>query len=302
MAVINSLQQVLPASVILAQRWPPGASVIEDASVVDISDLTPDPLMEARGAAWIEVPLIGADGRITGVLCERAYVDIPMEHPARSENDVTRIYVRDIANLLAVIDGGLRLLDVKRDAEDRATIVERLHRAVERGATLSRRLLDAARPEGQARVPAGHDQVVVDLSRLLDRTLRPDVVVETDIDPNLRAFSADPEQLHLALLNLCKNASDAMPDGGSISITARNMLAHPDRKWVEIVVSDDGVGMPADVLSHMFEPYFTTKEPGKGTGLGLNQVKRFVESCRGTIHIESTETEGTTVRMLFPCT
>jgi signal transduction histidine kinase len=146
----------------------------------------------------------------------------------------------------------------------------------------------------------GHEQIV-DVSDLLDRTLRADVVVATEIDPSLRCFRADPEQLHLALLNLCKNASDAMPDGGTISILGRNLCALSGSSWVEIAVADEGVGMRPDVLSQMFDPYFTTKAPGKGTGLGLAEVKRFVERSGGMIAAESAENVGTNVRMFFPC-
>jgi signal transduction histidine kinase len=92
-----------------------------------------------------------------------------------------------------------------------------------------------------------------------------------------------------------------MPEGGTISVCARNVCVQIDAPWVEISVSDDGTGMSPDVLERAFEPYFTTKEIGTGTGLGLAQVKRLVERCNGTINIQSAENEGTTVRMLFPC-
>jgi signal transduction histidine kinase len=269
--------------------------------VVDLSALTA-PETSSSGFALVELPTLGADGRITGVLCSSAGVDFPDEVPALVGRDVAQAYAHDLGNLLAVFDGGLHLLDKKTDAGDRALIVEWLHRAVERGAVLSRRMLDGSQGEddGRADLPSSHEQIV-DVSDLLDRTLRADVVVDTDIDPSLRRFRADPEQLHLALLNLCKNSSDAMPYGGTISITARNLRARPGSCWVEIAVEDDGLGMQPDVLSRIFEPYFTTKEPGKGTGVGLAEVKRFVERSGGMVVAESAENEGTTVRMFSPC-
>jgi signal transduction histidine kinase len=246
--------------------------------------------------------LLGEDGRITGMLCRNTGVDLPSRAFAPIEHDVAHAYAHDLGNLLAVIDGGLRLLAVKTDAQDRAMIIERLRKAVERGAALSRKLLGAAHPEedGSCQPPSGREQIV-DVSDLLDRTLRADVVVDTDIDPSLRRFRADPEQLHLALLNLCKNACDAMPTGGTISIAARNLRARSGYSWVEIAVADDGVGMRPDVLSRIFEPYYTTKEPGKGTGLGLAEVKRFVERSGGMVAAQSAENEGTIVRLFFPC-
>ena len=268
--------------------------------VVDLSGLAVRQSRLRPSGSWVEVPLLGVDGRITGVLCRSSAFDFPENTPPQIERDPAQAYAHDVGNLLAVIDGGLRLLDVKTDAEDRALIVERLHRAVERGAALRRKLLSGAHAEehDSCPLPSGHKNIV-DVGNLLDCTLRADVVV--DIDPSLKRFRADPEQLHLALLNLCKNSCDAMPVGGTIAITARNLCARTGCSWVEIAVADEGVGMRPDVLSQMFYPYFTTKAPGKGTGLGLAEVKRFVERSGGMIAAESAENVGTTVRMFFPC-
>jgi signal transduction histidine kinase len=275
-----------------------------DDDVVDLSALvTRHSELSPSGFAWVEVPLLDADGKITGVLCRNTGVGLPDNALPWIERDEARAYAHDLGNLLAVIDGGLRLLDVKADAEDRALIIERLHRAVERGAALSRKMLDGSHAgEGEFHHPPSGYENIVDVGDLLDRTLRADVVVDTDIDPTLRCFRADPERLHLALLNLCKNSCDARPVGGTISITARNLCARSGCSWVEIAVTDDGVGMQPDVLSRMFEPYFTTKEPGTGTGLGLAEVKRFVERSGGTVAAESAKNAGTTVRLFFPCT
>jgi signal transduction histidine kinase len=271
--------------------------------LVDLSALTaPQSTNISSGLAWVELPTLGADGGITGVLCRSASIDFPAQVPRQVARGGIHAYAHDLGNLLAVIEGGLRLLAGKSDAGDRAMIVEKLHRTVERGAALSRRMLDDSESDeaGDTDLPSGHEQIV-DVGDLLDRSLQADVVVDTDIDPSLRRFRADPEQLHLALLNLCKNAADAMPSGGAISITARNLRARPGFCWVEIAVADDGIGMQPDVLSRIFEPYFTTKAPGKGTGLGLAEVKRFVERSGGMVVAESKENEGTTVRMFFPC-
>jgi signal transduction histidine kinase len=276
---------------------------VPDGNVVDLSALVARRAeLSSSGFAWVEVPLLGEDGRITGVLCRNRGVDFTPLPPAPIGRDAAQAYAHDLGNLLAVIDGGLRLLDTKTQAKDRARVVERLHRAVERGVTLSRKLLGDPRAEEEQSaglLPSGHENIV-DVGDLLDRTLRADVVVDTHIDPSLRRFRADPERLHLALLNLCKNSCDAMPIGGTIAITARNLCARSGRSWVEIVVADDGVGMQPDVLARMFEPYFTTKELGQGTGLGLSEVKLFVETSGGMIAAESTENVGTTVRLFFP--
>jgi signal transduction histidine kinase len=260
---------------------------VPDRDVVDLSALVPrQSELSSSSFAWVEVPLLGEDGRITGVLCRNTGVDFPSLAPAPIRRDAAQAYAHDLGNLLAVIDGGLRLLDATTDAEDRALTVERLHRVVERGAALSRKLLGGSRAEEEqpsGHPPSGHENIV-DVGDLLDRTLRADVVVDTDIDPSLGRFRADPERLHLALLNLCKN-----------------LCARSGCSWVEIAVADNGVGMQADVLARIFEPYFTTTEPGQGTGMGLSEVKRFVESGGGMIVARSVENEGTTISMFFPC-
>lgn len=228
-----------PPDALLSSFREPGCSPEDD--VVDLSALAARQAeLFPSGFAWIEIPLLGADGSITGVLCKNTGVGFPDNAPSRIERDAAQAYAHDLGNLLTVIDGGLRLFDVKTDAVDRALIVERLHMAVERGAALSRKLLGDSHADEEkiCHSPSGHENIV-DVSDLLDRTLQADVVVDTDIDPSLRHFRADPEQLHLALLNLCKNASDAMPVGGTIIITARNLCARPGSSWVEIAVADE---------------------------------------------------------------
>ena len=177
-----------------------------------------------------------------------------------------------------------------------------MQRAITRVALLSRQLLDAARPcpKSVGRFVAGSRLAA--LARTLDQALRPDITVRTDIAPDLWDFGADPEELYFALLNLCRNAADAMPGGGAITVAARNVepSAGAARGFVEIVVADDGEGMTEEVLSQAFTPYFTTKAAGSGTGLGLAQVQRFAEGRGGAVDIESSLGVGTLVRLFLP--
>jgi CheY-like chemotaxis protein len=122
----------------------------------------------------------------------------------------------------------------------------------------------------------------------------------------------EPDQLELAVLNLCINARDAMPDGGVVVLSTRNVTMRrdapepggpqslPDGDYVMISVADSGMGMTADVLRRVFEPFFTTKEIGKGTGLGLSMVYALAEQCGGTAHIDSVPGEGTRVDIYLP--
>ena len=167
---------------------------------------------------------------------------------------------------------------------------------------LSRQLLDAARPRSTSIDGFVAGGRLAAIASPLDRALRPDITVRTEIAPDLWAFNADPEELYFALVNLCRNSADAMPDGGVITVAARNVESSSGatREFVEIVVADDGEGMPEEVLSQAFTPYFTTKAAGSGTGLGLAQVRRFAEGRGGAIGIESERGAGTLVRLFLP--
>ena len=130
----------------------------------------------------------------------------------------------------------------------------------------------------------------------------PDITVRTAIDPDLWDFDANREELYFALPNLCRNSAGAMPGGGAITVAARNVepSAGATRGFIEIVVADDGEGMPDEVLSQAFAPYFTTKAAGSGTGLGLLQVQRFAEGRGGAVCMESEWGNGTLVRLFLP--
>jgi signal transduction histidine kinase len=258
---------------------------------------------------WVEIPLVGGNGQISGVPCQsmpppdvRGALVSRGPGEARAIEDVTQLVVHDINNFLAVIGSGLRLLERQSDSADRKVIVGKMQQAISRGALLSRQLLEAARPcpDFMGRFVAGSRLAA--LAGTLDQALRPDITVRTEIAPDLWDFNADPEELYFALLNICRNSADAMPDGGTITVAARNVepSAGAARGFVEIVVADDGEGMPEEVLSQALTPYFTTKADGGGTGLGLVQVQRFAEGRGGTIGIESEQGAHTLVRLFLP--
>jgi nitrogen-specific signal transduction histidine kinase len=257
----------------------------------------------------VEIPLVGPDGEISGVLCRtvprsdtRSVFSSCGPEWARAIGDLAQFVAHDINNLLAVIGSGLQLLECQSDAAHRKAIVSKMRLAITRGALLSRQLLDAARPcpESIGRFVAGSRLAV--LADTLDQGLRPDITVRTDIAPDLWDFGANPEELYFALLNLCRNAADAMPQGGAITVAAKNVepSAGAARGFVEIVVADDGEGMNEEVLAQAFIPYFTTKATGTGTGFGLAQVQRFAEARGGAVEMESRLGVGTLVRLFLP--
>jgi signal transduction histidine kinase len=149
--------------------------------------------------------------------------------------------------------------------------------------------------------------LVSGMEGLLQRTLLETVKIETVINPDLWNPQVDPGQFENALLNLAINARDAMPDGGKLIIGCSNITLNENEdlinfeidagEYVVIAVSDTGTGMPAEVLKHVFEPFYTTKEEGKGSGLGLSMVYGFAKQSGGYVSIYSELDQGTTVKI-----
>ena len=212
----------------------------------------------------------------------------------------------DFNNLLMVIAGGLSLLERPGDAQRRLRVIAQMRQATERGASLSRKLLAFSRRQPLKPEPVDLHRQIDGMRELLDRTLRGDVEVKTELADDLWPIKVDQAEWELVVLNLCVNARDAMPDGGVITIRARNApqvrQGEVTGDFVVVSVCDTGTGMSADVLTHIFEPFFTTKEIGKGSGLGLPQVYGFTQQSGGTITVASVIGEGTTVTMLLPRT
>jgi signal transduction histidine kinase/CheY-like chemotaxis protein len=190
--------------------------------------------------------------------------------------------------------------------------VERIRRAGKRAAALTRQLLAFSRNEiVEPRVLELND-VVKDVERLLRRTIGENIDFTTDLGPSVWRVKVDPGQLEQVLLNLALNARDAMPRGGRLAVSTRNVTLGdaaqseettvPPGRYVEVAVSDSGAGMTEEVLSHLFEPFFTTKERGKGTGLGLATVYGIVKQAGGEVVARSTPGRGSTFRVLLPAT
>jgi anti-sigma regulatory factor (Ser/Thr protein kinase) len=269
----------------------------------------PHDVSAAIASKWVEIPLIGGDGEVSGVLYRAATTSetsgiLAVHRPKGSRPivDVEQFVVHDINNLFAVIASGLRLLECQDDIGYRRAIVSKMEEAITRGALLSRQLLEKARLRDHSINGFVDGGRFASMVATLNQALRPDIAVRTKIAPDLWDFNADPEELYFALLNLCRNSADAMPSGGAITVAARNIEASGSAGGgaVEIIVADDGEGMPNEVLSQALNPYFTTKPPGRGSGLGLSQVQRFAEERGGVVDIESKQGAGTRVRLILP--
>jgi PAS domain S-box-containing protein len=217
----------------------------------------------------------------------------------------------DFNNLLAIIIGNLDMLRELR-AEDTVTdeLVRDALEATLRGAYLTRRLLAFARRQPLRPEQADINEVIGAIVRLLTRTLGENISIELALSPNVWPVQIDRAQFEAVIANLATNARDAMPRGGTLSITTQNgrldeayAAAHTDVEpgdYVVVEVSDSGIGMPPEVLTRIFEPFFTTKEQGRGTGLGLSMVFGFMKQSGGHISVYSEPNTGTTFRLYLP--
>ena len=211
----------------------------------------------------------------------------------------------DFNNLLGVIVGSLDLAR-RRLAEgvDISRLLDNAMKAAERGSDLTQRMLAFARRQELKIETIDIPGLVRGMAELAERTLGPEVSIETRFPLTLGKVSADSRQLELALLNLAVNARDAMPDGGKIVVAARQeQIAPPGRDgldpgdYVCLSVVDRGEGMDEETLTRAMEPFFTTKGVGKGTGLGLSMVQGFARQCGGALLLKSKPGQGTTAEL-----
>jgi PAS domain S-box-containing protein len=211
----------------------------------------------------------------------------------------------DFNNLLTPIVGALDLLRRRYSLDDRAVrMIEVAQQSAERARVLISRLLTFARRQHLEARPVNLGELVSGMSDLIERSLGVQIAVVYDIQADAASVMADPNQLELAILNLCVNARDAMPAGGQLSITVREQaaggLAAPSAGYVELAVADTGVGMEPDTLKRAIEPFYTTKGVGKGTGLGLSMVHGLAAQSGGALQLDSAPGRGTTARILLP--
>ncbi|MBV8650478.1 MAG: response regulator, partial [Alphaproteobacteria bacterium] len=211
----------------------------------------------------------------------------------------------DFNNLLTVVGGNLELLKRRDLGVDERRLIDAAMRGVARGATLTQQLLAFSRKQRLTPEAVAVNQTVLDAAAMLQRLLGESVEVRTDLAADLRVGYFDPHQMETALLNLAINARDAMPSGGVLTIRTENaeMPGEGDTgeaAYVLLTVSDTGIGMEPEILRRAVEPFFTTKEVGRGSGLGLSMVYGFVKQSGGHIDIASVPGRGTVVRIYLP--
>ncbi|MGZ8474203.1 MAG: response regulator [Candidatus Deferrimicrobiaceae bacterium] len=217
----------------------------------------------------------------------------------------------DFNNLLTVINGYSEVLLRRLGETDPARReVGEIHKAGERAAALTRQLLAFSRKQMMESKPIRLNEIVSGMVAMLRRLIGENVALATSLAPEPWIVVADPGQVEQVVLNLAVNARDAMPSGGTITISTENvaLVAPEDRdgyvlpagRYVRLGIADTGCGMDAETMSHMFDPFFTTKERGKGTGLGLASVYGIVKQSGAYISARSATGRGTSFEVYFP--
>lgn len=216
----------------------------------------------------------------------------------------------DLNNLLSPIMMGTQMLQLKLADEQSQRLLNIMQANAQRGAEMTKQLLSFARGLGGQRVALQPKHLIREIVRIVEETFPKSIRIELSLAEGLWTINGDATQLHQMLLNLCVNARDAMPGGGTLTITAENesldelyaqMLkgANPGQ-FVALSIADTGAGIPPENLDRIFDPFFTTKDPGQGTGLGLASVQGIVASHGGFIIVDSTLGRGSKFKIYLP--
>ncbi len=245
---------------------------------------------------------------ILAAAIQRSRSEEQLAHSQRLDaiGQLTGGIAHDFNNLLTVVSGNLQLLEAElADHPGHRDILDSALRAVDRGAALTRKLLAFARRQRLMPREIAPAQLLSDLRQMLQRTLGERVAITVECADDLPPVFADPGELDAALINLALNARDAMPRGGHLRISAERSEHAGDGEldpgtYVVFRVADTGTGMTPEVLARALEPFFTTKESGKGNGLGLSMVYGFVKQSGGRVSIESAVGAGTRVDLYLP--
>ncbi len=270
-------------------------------------------------------PIMGQDGEVNGFICvqqdvterrraeeEQSRLEERMKHLAKLEalGTLAGGIAHDFNNILSIILSHTTVIERARGDQDRTqNAVATVKQAVQRGAALSKQILTFARRAETKVQPLHVSAVLREIKAMIAETFPRNIRIELDVDDSLPRISVDSGQVHQAVLNLCVNARDAMPSGGTLKMSARfiaqqkarvTSLDALPRDYVTVSVSDTGSGMPATVQEHLFEPFFTTKEKGEGTGLGLSVVYGVVKAHDGFIEFDTQPGQGTDFRLYFP--
>lgn len=264
-------------------------------------------------------PVFDADGALLHVLgygldVTELYRTQEQLHYSQKMDAIGRLaggVAHDFNNLLTVVVGNAANLKEELESDDnRQELVQGILEASNRATELTTQLLSFSRGATIEPQAVALNQVVEETMRLLRRLIGEQIQIQLTLTPASSAVHADPSRLKQVLMNLAVNARDAMPEGGTLTVSTHRRRIElpadatatqlPMGDYVELVVADTGTGIPATIRERLFEPFFTTKEVGKGTGLGLSMVYGIVTQTGGQIQVESALNVGSTFRVLLP--
>jgi PAS domain S-box-containing protein len=216
----------------------------------------------------------------------------------------------DLNNILAPILMSLELLRFGERTAEEIALLDVVQASAQRGADLVRQVLSFSRGAEGRRIAVHVGDVVRELEKMIRETFDRNIAIHVSVDPSLWSIVGDPTNIHQLLLNLCVNARDAMPHGGALELTVSNVVIdeqlasrHPQAtpgRYIEVMVADSGIGVPEANRDRIFDPFFSTKELGRGTGLGLPTALAVVKSHRGFITVYSEESHGTAFKVYLP--
>ena len=237
----------------------------------------------------------------------QAREQLAMSQKMEAIGKLTGGIAHDFNNLLMIIGGSAqifaRLLDPKLPRA-----IEAIQTAAKRGESLTRQLLTFSRHQHLSPTVVDLNASIKNMRTMIESSLRGNIVYNEDIGDGVWPVKVDIAELELAIVNIAVNARDAMPNGGTFTLSLNDVTVNQELgdnrltgAFLAIAFSDTGTGIPPNLLSKMFDPFFTTKEVGKGTGLGLSQVYGFAHQAGGTVTVDSKVGQGTTITVYLPC-
>jgi PAS domain S-box-containing protein len=262
-------------------------------------------------------PVLADDGEIE---LEGIMIDVSEKHAAQvalaqgqrleAIGKLTGGMAHDFNNLLAILLGNLELLRDEISVSDHLEMIDAGINAVQRGSDLTKNMLAFARESKLNMVTLDINDLARNAKSWIGRTLPENIVVETSLLAGLWKTKADASSTESAILNLIINARDAMPEGGKLTIETSNVRIDEDYarsrhediepgRYVMLAISDTGHGIPTENLENIFVPFFTTKPPGSGSGLGLSMIVGFMKQSGGSVRVYSEENVGTTFKLYF---
>jgi len=268
-------------------------------------EMTITPIKDAEGEI---VRFIAVKQDIT----ERKRIEEKLQQTERMES-IGRLasgVAHDLNNILTPIILSTDLLRTAEGAATRERLISSIEECAQRGASVVNQVLTFARGVKGERSTLQLNRLVNDMERIMNETFPKNIVIASAIHPDLWPVKGDATQIHQVLLNLCINARDAMPDGGTLLVSTANEAIDenfaamvPNVKagdYAVVSISDSGIGIPDEITNKIFDPFFTTKEVGKGTGLGLSTAIGIIRDHGGFVTVESVEGHGSTFKVFLP--